>query len=123
VHRRATTVRLLFLSMTGGPQGDIRSFHNLKSDGDLSYCLATGRKGKEKARHQLLVAFGALNGDHTWLFSPPSFEGILKIIAAFSGNDFEILASELNSVDAFDIDRRRCERIAKAIGSDVETLV
>lgn len=55
------------------------------------------------------------------LFLPPSFGSVLKIIASFSSNDFEMLASDLNGVNSFDIDRRRCERIAKTTGTDTET--
>jgi hypothetical protein len=55
------------------------------------------------------------------LFLPPSFGAVLKIVASFSDSDFEKLASELNGVDAFDLDRGRSEHIAKAIGTDAET--
>jgi hypothetical protein len=57
------------------------------------------------------------------LFLPPSFGGILKVIASFSDGDFEILAADLNGPDSFDLDRRRCARIAKVIGTDIETTV
>jgi hypothetical protein len=57
------------------------------------------------------------------LFLPPSFGRILKVIASFSDNDFEILASDLNGLNSFDLDQKRCEHIARAIGTDVETTV